>query len=446
MRRLILAWLTGLLCLPFAHSQQITKQPPEIYAARRHALADHLQGGWAIIASAEQETTDFTIYRQDPDFYYLTGWNQPGAVLVVSAAGAGQPYREILFLPDRDLLVERFTGPKLDSSSTGVTQTTGVAEVAQLAHFTDVMQKEVYTPERRYARSYFDDDSPLAHAAMTSFAAILGRSKWNSNGEVRNFIRDLRTRKDAGELDLLKHASDASMEAHRAMMKAIKPGMTERDIAGLMTWKLMQNGCERVSYAPIVGSGPNSTVLHYSLNGRTMQSGDVVVIDVAGEYSMYSSDITRTVPVGGHFTDRQRELYNVVLGAQRAAAEAFVAGKYRLGNTTSRGPNDPPSLDRVAYDYINSHGKDLHGQPLGQYFVHSVGHSVGIDVHDPIDRAAVLDKGMVFTIEPGIYIPEENIGIRIEDVFWVDNDGKLHDFIADLPHTAEDVEAATQAR
>jgi Xaa-Pro aminopeptidase len=117
-----------------------------------------------------------------------------------------------------------------------------------------------------------------------------------------------------------------------------------------------------------------------------------------------------------------------------------------MGDPNHRKPSDPPSLDRVAYDYINAHGKDLHGQPLGKYFIHGLGHSVGIDVHDPIDYQKPLDKGMVFTIEPGIYIPEENLGVRIEDVFWVDKDGKLHDFIADLPHTPEDVEAAMKAK
>jgi Xaa-Pro aminopeptidase len=263
---------------------------------------------------------------------------------------------------------------------------------------------------------------------------------------VHKAITPLRSVKDPGEIALLTKAADASIAAQREMMRAVKPGVTERDINGLIIWKLLQNGCERVSYAPIVGSGPNSTVLHYSSSWRTMESGDLLVVDAAGEYSMYASDITRTVPVNGHFTERQREIYNIVLGAQQAAAKAFVAGKFLMGNPGQRGPSDPASLDKIAYDYINTHGKDLHGEPLGKYFIHGLGHSVGIDVHDPLDYSKPLDKGNVFTIEPGIYIPEENLGVRIEDVFWVDNDGKLHDLIADLPHTAEDVEAAMQGK
>ena len=146
-------------------------------------------------------------------------------------------------------------------------------------------------------------------------------------------------------------------------------------------------------------------------------------------------------PSNGHFTARQREIYNIVLGAQQAAINAFVAGKSKIND---RDRKDPDSLDNAAYNYINTHGKDLHGQPLGQYWLHGLGHMVGIDVHDPADYPAVLKPGMVFTIEPGVYIPEEKLGVRIECVFLVGEDGKLIDLSPALPHTAEEVEAAMQ--
>jgi Xaa-Pro aminopeptidase len=145
------------------------------------------------------------------------------------------------------------------------------------------------------------------------------------------------------------------------------------------------------------------------------------------------------MPVNGHFTPRQREIYNIVLGAQQAAIDAFVAGKSKIND---RDRKDPDSLDNAAYNYINTHGNDLHGQPLGQYWLHGLGHMMGIDVHDPADYPAMLKPGMVFTIEPGVYIPEEKLGVRIECDFLVGADGKLIDLDAALPHTAEDVEAA----
>jgi Xaa-Pro aminopeptidase len=236
---------------------------------------------------------------------------------------------------------------------------------------------------------------------------------------------------------LLRKAGNASVKAQLAMIEAIHPGMTEGTAAGIIIENLMANGCERVSYAPIVGSGPNSTVLHYSENSRTMHAGEVLLVDAAGEYSMYASDITRTMPVDGHFTARQREVYNVVHGAQRAAMDGFVAGKSRVNDPYHHYPD---SLDTIAWKYMNDHGKDLHGQGLGKYFIHGIGHSVGIDVHDPWDYAKPLEKGMVFTIEPGIYIPEEKLGVRIEDDYYVKDDGTLECLTCALPKTADAIE------
>ena len=151
---------------------------------------------------------------------------------------------------------------------------------------------------------------------------------------------------------------------------------------------------------------------------------------------MYATDITRTAPVNGKFTPRQREIYNIVLGAQEAAIHAFELDKSRLTG------NGPESLYKIARDYIDSHGKDIHGQPLGKYFIHGLGHHVGLSVHDASDPAAPLTKGMVFTLEPGIYIPEEKLGVRIEDMFYVDQEGKLVMLTQGLPRTADEVEQA----
>ncbi len=247
-------------------------------------------------------------------------------------------------------------------------------------------------------------------------------------------IDSLRTTKDAGEVALICKAVDASVAAHFAAFKAVKPNVNEREISALMQYEWGKRGCERPAYAPIVGSGYYSTVLHYSDDSNVMKAGDVVVIDAAGEYSMYASDITRTLPINGHFTACQREIYGIVLGAQQAAEAAFKSGKSNMKR------DDPDSLYKVAYDYINTHGKDLHGDPLGKYFIHGLGHPVGLNVHDATDPNAPLGPGQVFTIEPGIYIPEESLGVRIEDDYYVDQDGKLIKLSGALPSKADDVE------
>jgi Xaa-Pro aminopeptidase len=444
LRSSFVALLACALTAPMASA--LEKQPPTTYHARRVALAEKLQGGAAVLFAGEEPLLDFLPYRQDEDFYYLTGWNEPGAALLILASTptAAQPrsYREVLFLPTRNLRMEKYTGIKLDAATPNAAQTAGVDEVLPMTELDEQLNKLVGADRRLMGQIWTQPTAPQAKALLAWTAATLGNAAPPAEHDVTTLTMQLRVVKDEGELALLKKASDASMAAQRVMMRSAKPGVTERAIAGKIIAKLMEDGCERVSYAPIVGTGINSTTLHYSANSATLKDGDVMVVDAAGEYSMYASDITRTVPVSGHFTARQREIYDVVLGAQRAAAAAFVAGKSKINDA---GHRDPDSLDTVAWNYINTHGKGLHGEPLSDYWIHGLGHMVGINVHDPSGYPAVLKPGMVFTIEPGVYIPEEKIGVRIEDVFVVGQDGKLIDLIGDLPHTAEDVEAAMRA-
>jgi Xaa-Pro aminopeptidase len=447
---LALAWFafgSGLLFLDSPVGHALEKQPSDVYRARRVALAAGLHGGVAILFAAEEPALDFMPYRQDSDFYYLTGWNQPGAALMIvgDAPQATMPrvYKEILFLPARNLRMEAYTGVKMDAATPGVEEATGVDNVESMTELPTELNRMISAHRGLFHNLWVQPDTLAATALLRFTAVTLGSDEAPHAYDVTTLTMPLRQIKDAGEIALIRKTSTASILAQRVMMQWwVKPGMTERAIAGAMTAVWMENGCERPSYAPIVGSGPNSTILHYSKNDRTMQSGDLLLVDAACEYSMYAADITRTVPVDGHFTPRQREIYNIVLGAQQAAIQAFVAGRSTLND---RDRKDPNSLDTVAYNYINTHGKDLHGQPLGKYWLHGLGHLMGIDVHDPANYPVVLEPGMVFTIEPGVYIPEEEIGIRIECDFMVTGDGKLVDLDASLPHTADEIEAAMQA-
>ncbi len=438
-RSLALFLLIAILAAPTLKA--LEKQLSGDYRARRVALAAKLQGGVAVLFASEEPVLDFDAYRQDSNFYYLTGWNEPGAVLLVTAQKSG--YKETLFLPTRDLRKEKYTGIKLDAASSDVTKATGVDEVLDMTALPGVLNKLI-SADRRVAQNIWTQPGAKSADALIAFTAVTLGVDAPATRDVTAAINTLRVVKNAGEIDLLKKASAASIAGQKVMMRSVKPGVTERTVAGRMVAAWLEQGCERPSYAPIVGSGINSTILHYSENSRTIEDGDVVVVDAACEFSMYASDITRTVPANGRFTPRQREIYNVVLGAQKAAIDAFVVGKSKIND---RDRKDPDSLDTAAYNYINTHAKDLHGDSLGKYWLHGLGHMVGIDVHDPVESyPAVLRPGMVFTIEPGVYIPEEKIGVRIECVFLVGADGKLIDLTADLPHTAEDVEAAMQAK
>jgi len=437
--------LLSLLSLAFACSfgNALDRQPNADYHARREALAR--KAGGVVVLFAPLEAGDAVYgFRQDDNFFYLSGLTDPGAALLIAPAveakaeakddAVARAYTEILFLPPHNVRLEKYTGPQLGAENPDAPKITGFDHVEDMGKLPDAVSKVLAN-----GRPTIFTDVASQGEASPSAGPLTFLKRTNAVlffQDVKPMLSSLRTVKDAGEGALIRKAVDASVAAHFAAMKAVKPKVTEFEISGLMQYEWTRRGCERPSYSPIVGSGHNSTVLHYSENSNTMKAGDVVVIDAAGEYSMYAADITRTLPVNGHFTPRQREIYEIVLGAQEAAMAAFQSGKSMLF-----GDSDA-SLNKVAKEYIKSHGKDLHGQPLDQYFIHGLGHYIGLNVHDPGDYKVPLGPGMAFTIEPGIYIPEENIGVRIEDDFYVDADGKLIKLSAALPSKPADVEKA----
>ena len=376
-------------------------------------------------------------FRQNEQFYYLTGWNQPDAVMLLVPKRHGleteaELDKEILYLPPHDRAEEKWTGPKLGPDDPDARSHTGFSEVRSNEQFPDDLREvlkhfpKIYTeltPQPESGEEYFQADMVNKLREMVPNATI---------EDARAAIGRMRAVKTPGEIALIRKAVNASVEAHLAAMKAIKPGMWEYQVAALMKYEFERRGCEWPAYPPIVGSGFFSTILHYDDDTNQLQDGDVVLMDVAGSYSGYASDITRTVPVNRHFTPRQREIYEIVLGAQNAALAAAKPGAF----ISTRGAD---GLNQIAYDYINTHGKDLHGQPLGQYFIHGVSHSVGLNVHDPMDYNRALEPGMVITMEPGIYLSEEKIGVRIEDDVLITPSG--HEVLSQrLPRTVEDIE------
>jgi len=439
MRKLLLFFcLLNLIVGASLSAAALDRQPNADYRARREALAKKASG--VVVLFAPLEAVDEVYgFRQEDNFFYLSGVTEPGAaLLIVSSAEAkadspARSYAEILFLPPRNLTQEKWTGPKLGPENPDATKITGFDRVEPISKLPDEVTRFI---SGAFPSIYTDVPGQGESASTIALAFVKRTNARLSYQDVKPMLPSLRTSKDSDEVGLIRKAVDASVAAHFAAFKVVKPSLNEREVSALMQYEWGRRGCERPAYAPIVGSGINSTVLHYSDDSATMKSGEVVVIDAAGEYSMYAADITRTLPVSGHFSARQREIYDIVLGAQQAAVAAFQSGKSSISR------NGVHSLYQVAYDYINTHGRDLHGQQLGQYFIHGLGHYLGLSVHDPGDYNVPLGPGMVFTIEPGIYIPEESLGVRIEDDFYVDKNGKLINLSDALPSTAEDVEKA----
>ncbi|HLY17502.1 MAG TPA: Xaa-Pro peptidase family protein [Bryobacteraceae bacterium] len=388
-----------LLCAVLTACPGFAAPAPGEYRSRRAALAEKLHDGMLVLfgRTDKGEENIRTGFFQEANFYYLTGWREPGAILLIAPPQDGKP-RDILFLPHRRPDQERWTGRKIGPDDDNVTQLTGFDTVLPRERFENELRQQL----DRYAGIYTLPDAGSQFKELAPLRDI---------SDAGPLIARLRMHKSAEELALIQKSIDATLAAHRAAWKRAAPGLYEYQVAATMTEVYSDQGCERHAYAPIVGAGPDSTILHYSRNSRRMDRGELLLMDVGAECSGYAADITRTIPVGGRFTDRQREIYDVVLGAQNAVIAAIKPG------VSLR------ELTPIAREYINTHGKDLHGEPLGKYFTHGVSHHVGLDVHDATDFSQPLAEGSVITVEPGIYIPEESIGVRIEDMVLVTKDG-----------------------
>jgi Xaa-Pro aminopeptidase len=404
--------------------QRREREPNEVYAARRARVAAQTDAPvilWGF--TGHEEISQAYIFAQEDNFYYLTGHNEEGAGLIIlPALKAGQAReswdgpRETLFLPAKDPGKEKWNGVRISPTDPDISARTGFASVQPFGQMRAVVEKlsKVY-PNFASILPFEKELGGYPHEkAVVDWLQLVDPSV--KLKDIRGVIESLRLIKSPGEIAFLKKAVNLSLDAHLQAMTMMRPGLYEYQVGAKMVEVHAMGGSEAEGYAPIVGAGPNSTVLHYDQLARKIADGDMVVLDVGAQFSGYSSDITRTLPANGKFTPRQREIYDIVLGAQNAVFAALKPGM----NYCKSGDK---SLYKISYDYINSHGKDLHGRRLGQYYIHGLGHNIGLDVHDPGDYCKPLAPGMVVTVEPGVYIPEENLGVRIEDDLLITDTG-----------------------
>ena len=431
--------------LPAVAQQRREREPNSVYAERRAKLASNIDGPIVLLGlTGREEDAQTYIFAQEENFYYLTGHNEEEAALILLPPNGSNAKkddwagpREILFLPAKNPAKEKWNGVRMSPSDPGIEALTGFALVKDMPELRATVERlakiypSFYTilPYQRELGGYPHEKEVVDWMKLAAPQATLK--------DIRTNITDLRAVKSPTELSLLRQAISLSLDAQFAAMKMIRPGLFEYQVAAKMEYVHAMGGAEAEAYAPIVGTGFNSTVLHYDKLFRKIEDGDVVLMDVAAQYAGYAADITRTVPANGKFTPRQREIYDIVLGAQNAAMDAVRPGAV-IGCREKRDKKD--ALYNIAFNYINTHGKDLHGKPLGQYFIHGLGHSIGLNVHDPgLEGCKPLAPGMVVTMEPGIYIPEENLGVRIEDDVLVTESG--HELLSQkLPRDPAEIE------
>ncbi len=396
------------------------------YAERRAKVLGALEGAAAVVLAGDRPASDLPYGRRPVDafFWYLTGIDtEPGAAVLFDPSAEDPERRIALFLRSRDPETELWDGarPSLDSSYKTRTGFSSLARTGQLA----ARLTEAARRTRRLAclhpfASYDQDLSP----DLALFHKVCERVPTAAIEDRTQILISMRAVKSAAEVALIERAVAVTEKGYEAAFSSVRPGADEGAVALAMTAAFRASG-GAPAFEPIVGSGGNGTVLHYSANDSTIREGDLVVIDYAAAVGGYASDVTRTLPAAGKFTPEQRELYDLVLEANLAAIKAVRPG--------------------VTYTEVNKAARDVIAKAgYEDAFPHGVGHHLGIDVHDPAPDGP-LAAGMILTIEPGIYLPDRGIGIRIEDDVLVTKSG-ARVLTEAIPKTPESVEAAMEQR
>ncbi len=397
-------------------------QAPEIYRKRRGRLREGLGGGTAVLwgNGDDRGAGDVGTFRQSSTFFYLTGVELPNAVLVL------RPDKDLLFLPPRDADVERWTGPKWGPGSEAAgelnfddvlsLQASSVvldARIRPVPSFEGRLQGWLSEPDALLWTDFppvgSSEELPATHRLV---ARLRERTSSFAVRDLGSSIDSLRQVKDEGEVALMRRAAEITTLGHRAAARAIAPGIGECVIDGAVYGAFRGGGAEGLAFPSIVGSGFNATTLHYDQNVGICGDGELVVVDIGARYGYYCGDVTRTYPVNGSFNQRQKALYDLVLEAHDRVEEAIKPGATIF------------DLRKIAYGVFQDSGlRDSKGERLGRHFIHGLGHFLGLDAHDPGGDFVVLEPGMVITNEPGLYLQDEGVGIRIEDDYAVTADG-----------------------
>lgn len=411
----------------------------EIYKARRQrVMADKQENTAVVIFSgmapmkSQDEAYAFAV---DRNFFYLTGIERENMILVMRKNYLGE-YSESLYIEPYDEVLAKWVGGRMRSAE--ATAISGIAEVAGIENFPDRLNSmveysrglgklTVYLDLWRYHKDQADTPAhTLAATLQRKYPAV-------AIEDINGTMAAMRAIKDETEISFMRKAQEHTRIAIEEMLRYAKPGMNERELEGAFDFALMKQGVREHAFPSIFAGGKRATTLHYGENNQIVNDGELVLIDLGSACGNYSADISRTFPVNGKFTDRQKQLYNVVLEAQRIVME-----NAKPGLTTRQ-------LNQMVVDFYESRLDDLglrkDGKTVRDYYFHGVSHHLGLDTHDICtDRERTLQPGMVITVEPGLYIEDESIGIRIENDVLITETGCM-DLSAAIPKTVEEIEA-----
>jgi Xaa-Pro aminopeptidase len=380
------------------------------------------------------------IFKQNPDFFYLSGIDQEQSILVLFPDCPNPLYKEVLFLRQTSEHIAIWEGHKYTKDEARATS--GIQTIFWLHDYESTLHGIINYADNVYINSNENDrySHTLPYRDMRMYEAL--RLKYPLHHYERSalILRDLRVVKSDTEIELTKIACGLTRDAFVRVLKFVQPGVTEYEIEAEIIHEFIKQRGTGHAYSPIIASGNNANVLHYIDNNQLCKDGDVILLDFGAEYANYNADMTRSIPVNGRFTPRQRDVYNAVLRVMKAATGMIVAGT--IWNEYHEEVGKIMESELIGLGLLDKHDvakQDPKAPLYKKYFMHGTSHHLGLDVHDYASRYKPFEVGNILTCEPGIYIPAEGLGIRLENNILITNGGNI-DLMADIPVEAEHIE------
>lgn len=380
------------------------------------------------------------LFKQNPDFFYLTGIDQEQSILILFPDCPNPLYKEVLFLRQTNEHIAIWEGHKYTKDE--AKKASGIENVFWLGEYDVVLHSIINYAEYVYINT--NENDRYAHTVpyrdIRMYEGL--RTKYPLHKYERSalILRDLRVIKSPGEIELTTKACNITRDAFVRVLKFVQPDVTEYEIEAEITHEFLRQRATGHAYNPIIASGKNAIVLHYTENNQVCRDGDVILFDFAAEYANYNADMSRSIPVNGRFTRRQRDVYDAVLRVMRVATQMIIAGTVLTEYQDEVGRIMTGEL--IGLGLLDKHDVDKQDPKMPlykKYFMHGTSHHLGLDVHDFANRYKPFEVGNILTCEPGIYIPAEGLGIRIENNILITHNGNI-DLMADIPVEAEEIE------
>lgn len=429
------------------------KIPSDLFISNRQKLVEKLPpNSFAILHSAEipWRSADGSMhFIQNSDLFYLTGADQEETVLILAPSHPDPAMREILFVRESSELIAIWEGHKLTKEE--ATDVSGIQTILYTHELDSILRRfsrefsEICLNYNEYPRL----SSPINHTRDDRFRQhIQGLYPNHNYHRLAPLLYALRAQKSQHEIDLLQTACDITQKGFERVLKFVKPGVMEYEVEAEYVHEFVRHGSRGFAYEPIIAAGGNACCLHYLSNDQVCQDGDLLLMDVAAEYANYNADLTRTIPINGKFSQRQRDVYDALLRIFRLCVdELVVPGKHmkkeyhpEVARATEEELIALGLLDKAVVEEERKQ-EDLPEEERAyrKYFMHGVSHSLGLDVHDVTSTDGVFVENMCVTVEPGIYLPDEGFGVRLENDIIVRTEGNL-DLMADIPIEADEIE------